>query len=206
MKVSFGLKAHSGWAALVVVGESVGRLVVVERARLELVEQAWQKAPYHAAEEMEPAAARDLVRRAVKSAHRLAVREVRAAVTRQRESGHDVIACAVLTSPPLPGWSVAEIVAVHFRMHQAEGFLFRDALSRAAEACGLRLLAIREKTLAADAAKALRAPAAHLVRRIASLRKEVGPPWGKDQKDAALAALAGLKGCSSGHNVTRRLR
>ena len=38
---------------------------------------------------------------------------------------------------PMPDWSVEEILAVHFRMHKAEGVLFRDALVEAANACGL---------------------------------------------------------------------
>jgi hypothetical protein len=38
MKVAFGMKAHSGWAALVVVGERDGDLVVVDRRRIEPVE------------------------------------------------------------------------------------------------------------------------------------------------------------------------
>jgi hypothetical protein len=33
---------------------------------------------------------------------------------------------------------------------------------------------------------------------IASLGKSVGPPWGKDQKDAALAALIALRGRTGG--------
>jgi hypothetical protein len=32
MKVAFGLKSHSGWAALVVLGNHAGELQVVDRA------------------------------------------------------------------------------------------------------------------------------------------------------------------------------
>jgi len=65
MKVAFGLKAHSGWAALVVLGEERGELRVVDRQRIELVEEAWAKQPYHAAEELEPQAAHELVKRGI---------------------------------------------------------------------------------------------------------------------------------------------
>ena len=77
-------------------------------------------------------------------------------------------------------------------MHKAEGVLFRDALVRAGEACGLRLVAIPEKHLTTHAQSALGAPASGLARKVATLGKSVGPPWGKDQKDAALAALVAL--------------
>ena len=192
MKVAFGMKAHSGWAALVVVGKRGGDFLVVDRRRIELVEDEWAKQPYHAAEDLKPAAARDVVERGVEAARRIAVREMRAAVKRERERGNEVTACAVLVGNPMPDWSIEEILAVHFRMHKAEGVLFRDALVRATEACGLRLVAIPEKLLTKHAERALRTPASHLVKKITALGKPVGPPWGKDQKDAALAALVAL--------------
>ena len=99
----------------------------------------------------------------------------------------------------LPDWTVDEILAVHFRMHKAEGVLFRDALARAARACGLRLLRVPEKQLDEHAERALAASinslgVNSLRKTIASLGKSVGPPWGKDQKDAALAAMIALQG------------
>src|SRR5215510_13312109 len=196
MKVSFGMKAHSGWAAMVVVGESGGDLVVADRRRIELVEDEWAKQPYHAAERLKPDKARDVVKRGVEAARRIAVREVRAAVRREQERGNEVTACAVLVAGPMPDWSVEEILAVHFRMHKAEGVLFRDALVRAAKECGLKLVEIPERTLAPHAERALRAPASSLAKEIARLGKAAGPPWGKDQKDAALAALVALRGRS----------
>ena len=197
MKVAFGMKAHSGWAALVVLGTRGGELEVVDRRRIELVEKdeaAWAKQPYHAAEGLNPGAAQDLVKRGLVTARRIAVREVRRAVTRAREAGHVVTACGVLVVDPMPDWTVDEILAVHFRMHKAEGVLFRDALARAATACGLRLLGIPEKQLDEYAERAL-APSVNTLRKtIASLGKSVGPPWGKDQKDASLAAMIALLG------------
>ena len=194
MKVAFGMKAHSGWAALVVVGKRAGEFAVVDRRRIELVEDEWAKQPYHAAEDLKPAAARDVVKRGIEAAHRIAVREMRAAVKRERERENEVTACAVLTANPMPDWSVEEILAVHFRMHQAEGVLFRDALIRAAKACSLRLAEIPEKLLTKHAERALGTPESELVKMIATIGKSVGPPWGKDQKDAALAALVAFQG------------
>ena len=187
MRVAFGMKAHSGWAALVVLGERGGEPQVVERSRMELVEGAdasWAKQPYHAALRLSASDAPGLVARGQRSAHRIAVREMRAAVRRVRGAGHEIAACAVLVVDPMPEWTVDEILAVHFRMHKAEGALFRDALSRAASACGLRFVGIHEKRLDERAERAT----------VASLGKSVGPPWGKDQKDASLAAMIALRG------------
>ena len=194
MKVAFGLKAHSGWAALVVIGTSNGEVVVVDRRRIALVEHNWAKQPYHAAEGLDSLRARDLVQRGVKEAQQNATREMRAAIKRETVRGNDVSSCAVLVGEPMPKWTVDEILAVHFRMHKAEGVLFRDVLASAAERCGLKLVAIPEKQLAEYAERSLETSIGTLTKRIASLGKSVGAPWGKDQKDAALSALVALHG------------
>ncbi|MBI1763790.1 MAG: hypothetical protein HYR56_20380 [Acidobacteria bacterium] len=192
MKVAFGLKAHSGWAALIVLGEDADGCVIVERRRIELVDDEWAKQPYHAAENLPLADARDLVTRGVAAAQRIALRELRAMLKREHARKNEVCGCAVLTANPMPDWNIAEILAVHFRMHKAEGVLFREALAHAAESCGLKLVAIPEKSLTQYAEQSFGASADSLLRQIAALGKAAGPPWGKDQKDAALAALVAL--------------
>jgi len=192
MKVAFGFKAHSGWAALVVLGASDGDLVVVDRRRVELVEDEWARQPYHAAEELEAEAARKLVQRGVEAAHRIALREMRALLKEERGRKNEVVACGVLVGNPMPEWTVDQILAVHFRMHQAEGVLFRDALIKAARECGLKVVEPPEKTLSTYAENALGSSSSELSKRITTLGKLAGPPWGKDQKDAALAAMIAL--------------
>jgi len=196
MRVAFGLKAHSGWAALVVIGDADGELCVVDRRRVGLVEDAnrgWAGAPYHAAEEMSPGPARELVERAGVEARLCAIRKMRLAVDRAAEAGHEIVACAVLTPAPMPDWSIEQIRAVHFRMHKAEGVMFPDALAHAAETCGLRLLAVAEKDLAAQVERALAMSASDAMKKVTLLGKSVGPPWGADQKKATLAAMIALQ-------------
>ena len=196
MTVALGIKAHSGWAALVALGAPAGEWRIFDRCRMELVEKDeawWAKQPYHAAERLSAGDARRLVKRALSSARRIAIREMRAALRRAQESGARVAACAVLVVDPMPDWTVEEILAVHFRMHKAEGVLFREALVSAAEACGIRCLGIHEKQLEASAEQALASPMSSLRKRLTLLGKSVGPPWGKDQKDAALAAMIALQ-------------
>ena len=192
-KAAFGFKAHSGWAALVVLGIRGGNLEVLERSRVELVEEEWAKQPYHAAEELKPAEARKVVKRGIDAAKRIALREMRNAVERTRESGFEVRNCGLVVGNPMPGWSVDEILAVHFRMHKAEGVLFRDVLAEAADACDLRLVAILEKQLLEHAQSALKTSASSLSQRVAALGKAVGPPWSRDQKEATLAAMIALR-------------
>ena len=93
----------------------------------------------------------------------------------------------------MPPWSIDEIRAVHFRMHKAEGALFRDALAQAAASCGVKLVGLLEKVLESRAEAALATSMSRMSDLLAKLGKSVGPPWGKDQKVAALAAMIALE-------------
>ena len=194
MKVAFGLKAHSGWAALVVVGKDAGEYVVVDRRRIELVEETWAKQPYHAAEGCKPEVARDLVKRGIAAANRIAFSELRTAVKHEEKRGNKVVGCGVLVTNPMPAWSTDEILAVHFRMHKAEGVLFREVLCDAADKCNVPLVKVAEKSLGAYPEKTLKMSVGDLTKTISMLGKSVGPPWGKDQKEAAVAAMIALGG------------
>jgi hypothetical protein len=193
MNVALGMKAHPGWAALVVIGMRDGAFEVADRRRIELVDEDWARQPYHAAEHLDGEEAHHVVRRGVKAAHRIAAREMEVAVRRARELGFAIAACSVLVVGSMPDWTVEEILSVHFRMHKAEGVLFRDALVNAAGSCGLTVVEVPEKGLAQQAAQALRMPEARVTRLLASMGKPIGPPWGKDQKEAALAAMVALR-------------
>ena len=194
MKIALGFKSHSGWAALVAVGSSGSDFHIVDRRRIELIEEGelWAKQPYHAAENLDADEARNVVNRGVESAHRVAVRQLREIVKRAQKSGHECAGCAILIPSPMPDWSTAEILAVHMRMHKAEGVLFPDALCRAAEKCGLPLVAIREKQLDEQAEIAFETSIDQISERLAEIGKTVGPPWAKDQRTAALAAMIAL--------------
>ncbi|HEU4431441.1 MAG TPA: hypothetical protein VFT98_21960 [Myxococcota bacterium] len=197
MRVALGWKAHSGWAALVALGGDAREPQLVERSRVELVPpdgHEWAKQPYHAAEGLEPEDARDVVKRGVASAHRIAAREMRAARDRCEKDGHDVCGCGVLIGSGMPAWSTDEILSVHFRMHKAEGELFRNALAEGARAAELRLTTLPDKSALDAAAHALGIPRARLDALLTALGKAAGAPWGKDQKEAGAAALVALTG------------
>jgi hypothetical protein len=66
MRVAFGLKARTGRAALVAVAGDAHEPQLVERSQIQLLpDGAW--APYHAAEGLDPADARESVRRSAKA-------------------------------------------------------------------------------------------------------------------------------------------
>ena len=162
-RLAFGLKAHSGWAALVALGERGAVLEIAERRRLELVnaqDAHWAKQPYHAAAGLDASDAEALVARSIAAADRCTEQELASALALRRAAGDDVVACGVLLGGGMAPLTVREILAVHARMHQAEGELFRGALARAAERAGLELIGVREKQLEASASETLSLSAA----------------------------------------------
>lgn len=90
--------------------------------------------------------------------------------------------------------SLAEILAAHSRIHAAEGAFYRDALADACKRIGLRIERMPERDLWVVARNARRCNDRELRERLGALGKEIGPPWGEDQKLAALAAFAALHG------------
>jgi hypothetical protein len=119
---------------------------------------------------------------------------VRDASARCSAAQHELCGCGVLVGRGMPAWSVREILAVHFRMHQAEGELFRDALAAAARKCALPLATLPDKTALDAACAALGISRARLDAALAALGRAAGAPWGKDQKEAAAAAWVALEG------------
>ncbi len=192
MCVAIGLKARTGRAALIALSGDVDEPKLIERLQIRLLpDGAW--APYHAAYGLNPKEARKSVERSIASAHRLATNAIRGAAQRCAAAGHELRGCGVLVGTGMPNWSTDEILAVHVRMHKAEGELFRDALVAGARACGLELTTLPDKSALDAAAKILGMNRAGLDVVITELGKLAGPPWGKDQKEAAAAALAALK-------------
>jgi hypothetical protein len=93
----------------------------------------------------------------------------------------------------MPDWTTEEILAVHVRMHQAEGELFRDVLVAGARACGLELIMLPDKSALDAAAERLGVTRARLLANLAVIGRAAGPPWAKDQKEAAAAAFVALE-------------
>ena len=190
MRVALGLKARTGRAILVAIGASQ-QMHVLERTELKLLPES-DFAPYHAAAGLPSAAAQKSVARSVASAHRLAEEGIRNAIETLACAGHEICGCGVLIGGGMPPWSTDDILAVHIRMHQAEGVLFREVLVAGARACGLLPTTLREKAALEEAASMLGLSRTALETRLVALGKTVGAPWGKDQKEAAAAALVAL--------------
>jgi len=203
MRVAIGLKARTGRATLVAIAGDVDEPRFIERSQIQLLPDG-AFAPYHAAKELEAADARESVRRSIAAAHGLAASGIRNAAERLAAAGHAPCGCGVLVGTGMPNWSTDEILAVHVRMHKAEGELFRDALVAGAQASGLKVTTLPNKSALDDATRLLGSTRGDLDALLVTLGRAAGPPWGKDQKEAAAAALVALGRVERGRDGARR--
>lgn len=194
LRAAFGLRCHSGWAALVTVASPAGSPEVIDRRRIEIADPDLDgsKQPYHAAEELELGKARVLLRRCEAGSRRLARGALRAALDDVQKKGYGVASCGLLLASGRPLPALEKILASHALIHTADGEHFRDALARAAEGLGLRVLRVREREIHDRAAGELRLTPARLQGAIADLGRALGPPWTQDQKLATLVAWLSL--------------
>lgn len=193
-RAAFGLRSHSGWAALVVVAGSPGSIEVIDRRRLEIADPRihGSKQPYHEAEDLELREASALLERCEAGSKRLARQGLRAAFDATREKGYEVVACGLLLASGRPLPVLEKILDSHALIHTADGEHVRNALAQAAEGLGLPVVRVREREVRERAAADLRLTAGELEGRIAALGRALGPPWTQDQKLAALAAWLSL--------------
>ena len=108
-------------------------------------------------------------------------------------SGTAVVgACVPGRNSKLPG-ALGDILAVHARIHAAEGAFYRDILADALRGLGVPVRRAPERDLWAIAGTEMDCREDRLRDRLAALGKELGPPWSEDQKLACLAAFIALK-------------
>ncbi len=166
---------------------------VVMRRRVELQEHGLPVQVYHAARSLGAAEGERLIRQATDGAARMAQQAIETAVRELAGSGNGVVGCAVvLGSGFLVSTTLAEALSSHAGRHAAEGELYRQALIRACEARGLPVTGLAQRLLYTRGAGELKVPVDDLRRRVAEMGHELGPPWGRDQKEAAVVAWTAL--------------
>jgi hypothetical protein len=202
MRIALGFKARTGRAILVAVGINNDELKLVARDEFKLLPKG-VFAPYHAAEGLKPKDAQTSVENSIAAAHRLAQHGIRDAVEKIASAGHQVLGCGVLVGAGMPKWTTGEILAVHVRMHQAEGELFRNVLVEGARELKLQVTQLPHKSPLDAAVKSLGVTRTRLDELIAALGKQAGSPWGQHQKEAAVAAIVALRPAISGAKTSQ---
>jgi hypothetical protein len=160
MQRSMGISVHTGWAACVVVAGSLKQPAIIANERIDILGDS-ERFCFHMAADMKLAAAEKWIA----SARRKALANAKKALAPLL--ARDVATCAIVAKDGSPG-TLETILASHPRIHTAEGCFYRDVLR---EACTVPVQFVAPKSL-----------------DISSVGKLTGPPWGRDQKMAALAA------------------
>jgi len=192
VRAAVGLRAHSGWAAVVVVAGTLEEPVVLDRRRLVLADEGalpGSKQPYHAAEPKTLEKAAAFLARCEESSRSLARAALGRIVERLRDDGRSPTRCGLLLSAARALPALPATLASHALIHVADGEHFRNALAEAAGACGLEVRRVRER----DVAASLGESPARVDDYLARQPRVLGPPWAQDQKLAALAAWYALR-------------
>jgi hypothetical protein len=193
---AIGFSPHSGWAAMVVLGGTAAAPELLARTRLQLIDarDPESKQPYHAVEFLCIEEATGRLDGYMAVATRLAQDSICAQSEQLKRRGVAVKSVGIIESSSRKQVSLPSILASHALIHAADGDHFRNALFVAAEQCRLRVCRIPATDLEAHASKCLRLPVARILETVKNLGLGKGPPWGADQKQAALLAWTLLAG------------
>jgi len=179
-----GVSDHGGWAVMVTVARD-GTLL--DRRRVELVEEGLPKIPHHSECQRLPLdEGVALVERVRGSAERHAVLALDA-VTRAVPR---ILGVALRKCPELPP-TIAERIQDYFAQNNADWVMYREALALAAEARGWPVHWFDAKKAFDAASQALGVE--DLDSHFLKVRKAVGPPWNQDHKLAMAAAIVASK-------------
>jgi hypothetical protein len=179
-----GVSDHGGWAVLVTVARD-GTLL--DRRRVELVDDALPAIPHHHEAQLLPVdAAVALVERVRVSAEQHAV----AALDAVAAAVQPILGVALRTCPPLPP-TIAERITDYRARNVADWVMYRKALASAAEARGWPVYWYDAKNVSTAAGKAL--DVENFDAYFLHVRKMIGPPWNNDHKLAMAAAIVSAR-------------
>jgi hypothetical protein len=198
---ALGIRAHSGWAAVVAVA---GNLTpkILERRPVAVVDASLPgaKQPYHFARTLSLSDAEAHIAQCAKTGRLLAAQGVEAIAKSLRSTGYEIAGCGVLTSSGRAVPALAEVLASHAMIHTAEGEFFRNMFADACLQFGIPVTRVRERELLDRAAEQLRMTSAKIRKQLITLGRDLGPPWAQDQKNAALVAWLLLRSNTKGHS------
>ena len=181
---------------MVVLGSAPSDPSILARSRVELIDDhdPESKQPYHAVESLCVEEATGRLRGYLEVAVGLAHAAIETQFAAVKQRGYQVKSVGIIESSGRKEISLTSILKSHALIHAAEGEHFRNALSAAAQGLGLRVSRIQARDLEDHAVSQLRLPLKSMLGTVNDLGRQVGPPWGADQKRAALLAWTLLAG------------
>jgi hypothetical protein len=197
-RAALGFRMHSGWGVLVAVTGDADSVEVLDRRRIVVTDARTPGAnqPYHHAATLGVQESESHIANCAAVSERLALAGIEKVVRELRESNYEIAGAALLLASGRPLPALAKILAAHPLIHAAEGEFFRTSVRNACDRLKISVEAIRERELEERVKMALGNSAKRVLLRIATVGRLIGPPWTKDHKAAALAALTVLSPAS----------
>jgi hypothetical protein len=191
---AIGVRVHSGWGAVVVVGGAPAAEEVIERRRVEITDPQMAGAiqPYHYVESMPIKQAEEHIAKCAAASGKLAVVALRDLIEKLAQRDYRVTGSCILLSSARPLPQLEKILASHPMIHTAEGEFFRQAFRQALTILKIPVMGISERQLEQQAQLTFGRAVSKLHERIAGMGRLLGPPWTTDQKTAALGAFMAL--------------
>ena len=176
-----GVVARTGSAIAVALSGPAGTPRFRARREIELAPPpGLPTQPYHAAADLDLAAAGQMISEVGHGAEQAAAAGLRALADLLPAGA--ISAVAVVVKAVFVPDRLHDVLRSHAWMHAAEGVLYRQAVLAAAQDCGWRAYAVELSEL----------PAAEDA--LAALGQAAGRPWRQMEKDAARAAITVLVG------------
>lgn len=191
--VVVGISDHSGWAWLISVGLAEGKPRIIDRRRVETLDQGLPNQPHHhEAVEISLPEAEALVARVKASAFKRS-KEAIEALASDLAPDHKIAGIARRSDPAraIPE-TVAEIMESHPAMHAADGVLYRRAFDLAADDLGIPVSIHQRKEELFMAAAAMGMDPESFDDFLKETGKEMGAPWQKEHRVAFADAVIGL--------------
>lgn len=188
---AIGIRAHSGWAAVIAAAGAPGSVEVIHRAKIVITAPKLKgaKQPYHHAATLSLAAAERYLSECAAASGQLAYDALASTIKDAALAGKRITCCAILLASGRSLPALPNILASHALIHTAEGEFFRHSFRTAAERLSLTVTGIPERDLDQCSHAVFGPRAARLQSEVADLGKSLGPPWTSDQKNACLAAF-----------------
>jgi hypothetical protein len=189
---SIGIEDHYAWANLASLTTSGADEILLDRRRVELLDQKLSASPYH----------HDTLKMSTEDAERL-IRAVQASANRCAKAALSTLIkelapnkCrgVAIRVPPLSDWpaTLIEIHASTWITNRADGMIYHHALTQAAAQLKLPVFHFEKDTVLELAAQARDRTADDLERQLKAFRATVGAPWRQGHVVACAAAILAL--------------
>ncbi|HEX4785740.1 MAG TPA: hypothetical protein VH350_15470 [Candidatus Sulfotelmatobacter sp.] len=190
-RAALGFRMHSGWGVLVAVAGGPDSIEIVERRRIVVTDSQMPGAiqPYHHAANLEIQEAESHIRNCAAVSEGIAIAAIEHVLHELDLREYRIAGSAVLLASGRPLPPLAKILAAHPLIHTAEGEFFRNSVRSACEQLQLPVETMRERDVEERVRAAFGTSADRLKKKVESAGRAIGPPWTKDHKVAALAAL-----------------